>query len=606
MFRTTLIALAAAVSVAALAGSASALPGPTSPPIGASPSLTRIFRGDDGGALYLRQLGNKVYGFGEHPGRHYAYVVSGLISGDRITGSWRDVPKGTRRDNGSLSFRVSQLGAKLTRTGGGDLGPETFAGISPLAIPWANSQTAGFQELSDTDLDGAFVDPDDNRYYVRETSSAVVSVAEQNFQPDGRPDWVTVFDGKRNANGSLSGTWVDVPKGLFTRSGTFSGTVVAGKREVKLVQGLSRKRLKPNYAIDWNTFRDQIATSLNGKAVGYAFAITHLGSVVRSGAGGARRHRIDGVRKPFTVNTVAQTASTAKTINAAALIKALHERGLTVEAKVAPFLPSCWEKGKDVGTMTFRQLLNHTSGLPMGSGCDADPYACLVKMIKEGRTQPRTYAYNTHAYDLLRFLVPMVDDLAAGTAWFDGWECKNTGGILNNKMSERFVRYILHELLDPIGVDASFYGDPAVSDVALNYDFNNGKGVTLEGEAPRLDFFERAGSGKMMISAPEYAQFLSALERGEIIPKQLVEQMHGTSNDRLGFDGTYGGNAGSYFVKGGRCHAFDSPKVRKCQTMAIVFPSDIQAYVTVNSTNNTYSGGLNGVLGRAFDAALKS
>jgi CubicO group peptidase (beta-lactamase class C family) len=375
------------------------------------------------------------------------------------------------------------------------------------------------------------------------------------------------------------------------------------KRELRLINGLRRTHLTPEFRLDWNLFAGDIEQALNGNAVGFAYAIAHNGVILRSGAGGWRRLNIDGGKRPFETDTFVQTASTAKTINAAALIKALHERGLTVEAKVAPFLPSCWEKGKDVGTLTFRQLLNHTSGLPLGSGCDADPYRCLVKMIEEGRTKPRLYKYNTHAYDLLRFLVPMVDDVAGTSAWFDGWDCKNTGNILNNKVSERFVRYILHQVLDPVGADAAFYRPPS-SNFALDYDYRNGKGVLLEGEGMRTDFFEHSGSGKMAMPVLDYVRFLSALDRGLIIPKQLVEDMKGTSGDRLGFDGTYGGKAGKYVWKSGRCHAFESPKVRKCETLAIVFPGDIQAYVAVNSTNNTYSGGLTGVMGGAFDDAL--
>ena len=34
-------------------------------PVASGANLTRIYRGDDGGALYLPKLGNTVYGFGE-------------------------------------------------------------------------------------------------------------------------------------------------------------------------------------------------------------------------------------------------------------------------------------------------------------------------------------------------------------------------------------------------------------------------------------------------------------------------------------------------------------------------------------------------------------
>jgi len=42
-----------------------------------------------------------------------------------------------------------------------------------------------------------------------------------------------------------------------------------------------------------------------------------------------------------------------------------------------------------------------------------------------------------------------------------------------------------------------------------------------------------------------------------------------------------------------------------CKTAAMILPSGIQAYVAVNSDNNGYSGSIQGVLGSAFDAALR-
>jgi hypothetical protein len=194
----------------------------------------------------------------------------------------------------------------------------------------------------------------------------------------------------------------------------------------------------------------------------------------------------------------------------------------------------------------------------------------------------------------------MVDDVVGTSAWFDGWDCKNTGDILNSKVSERFVRYIFYDVLDPVGADASFYRPPS-SNFALDYDYRY---LTLEGEGMRKDFFEHSGSGKMAMPVLDFVLFLSALDRGLIIPKPLVEDMKGTTNNRLGFDRTYGGLAGNYVWKNGLCHAFESPKSRKCETLAIVFPGDIQAYVAVNSTNNTYSGSLDVILGKAFDDAL--
>jgi CubicO group peptidase (beta-lactamase class C family) len=609
MFRKVLTALSSTIVLIAAVSAAA----PAAPPVapvgqvagGSTPSFTRIYRGDDGGALYLRQLGSKVYGFGEHPGvdPRYAYVLTGTISGDRLVGSFWDVPKGSRATaKSTLSLKWSQLGGKLVRSGGGDLGPDTFETIPATGIPWPNMQTAGFQATTASDLDGVFVGDDASRHYVREIGGDVVWVGERGSQPGERPGWVTVFIGKRSMNGTaVGGTYVDVPKGIELRSGPFGAGIVNGKRDLYLSQpGVNRTdKLVPDYALDWDRFATEMQTRLSGNVVGYAYAIARNGAFMRMGAGGLRRLAIDGGARSFTTYTQAQTASAAKTINATAIIMALNDRGLTVDAKVKPFLPSCLKLGKSMSTLTFRHILSHTSGLPKVSCNGGSPYDCLVKMLKEGRTQPFDVSYNTHAYDLLRWLVPLVENTSGWKAQFELFDCKNKAGILNRKVSERFARYMFDKVLDPVGADASFYPS---GDYSLNYDFSD---QTIKGEKPRIDFFERAGSGKLTMSVRDYIRFLSALEAGEIIPKHLVQSMKGSPGNRLGFDSSWAGAVtGGYVWKNGGCPDFDN-KSRGCKTAAMIFPSGIVAYVATNSDNNGYPGSIQGVLAGAFDAALR-
>src|SRR5262245_30005676 len=64
--------------------------------------LSKIYRGGDGSALYLRVVDNKVYGFAEHPGQKYAYVLTGTRQADRIVAKFRDIPKGSRANFGDI------------------------------------------------------------------------------------------------------------------------------------------------------------------------------------------------------------------------------------------------------------------------------------------------------------------------------------------------------------------------------------------------------------------------------------------------------------------------------------------------------------------------
>jgi CubicO group peptidase (beta-lactamase class C family) len=610
------------VVLAATAVSASASASPTGQPVPsvrgtprAGVALTRIYRAQDGGFLYLRQLGSDVYGFGEHPSGSYAYVLVGRVTGDRIDGSWWDVPKGALRkvNKGVLALRWSLNGARIDRSGGDDLGPRTFIAVQPTGISWPNLRAAGFQSTTSADLDGAFVGDDGSRHYVRETSFNTVWVGERASQPGERPGWVTVFAGKRKGTG-FSGTYVDVPKGVELRSGSFGAALVGTTRTLFLSQvGATRtKQLAPDYAIDWDGFVNGVAKEIDGRVVGEAFALAHSGAIIRSHAWGFRRHAIDGNPLPFTTKTQAQTASAAKLISATAIIKALRDRGLDVDARAAPFLPSCIKQGPGVSTLTFREILSHKTGLRGARGFDKeescngrDPYDCLLDVLAKGRIYDRTYAYNNKAYDLLRFLVPLVSDSSRTKADFTQFNCKNSGNVLHRRIAERFARYVQDQVLKPVGSNGNWYPS---GDYSLNYNCyikltDAACSPDHKGEAMTPEYFLRSGSGKMAMSALDYVRFLSALDRGLIVPKSVVESM---KEGRLGFDTVISGKLGSYFWKDGGCPSLDKPAWRRgCQTLAIVFPGDFQAYVAINSKDNNFSPNIKKVFRNGFDAALK-
>jgi CubicO group peptidase (beta-lactamase class C family) len=630
MSRTALIAVSLlTASLSALAGTARAAgpgasstivapaPPPTSPAPPAAPSaspavplpasslaaqsLTRIYRGEDGGALYLRQRGNTVYGFGEHPGARYAYVLTATVTGDRLTGSWWDVPKGTRFQRGSLSLRFSQQGARLVRSGGADLGPDTFTAVSPSGIPWPNRQAAGFQATTTSDLDGVFAGEDASRHYAREADGQVAWVAERASQPGEQPGWVSVFVGRRKAGGGFAGSWVDVPKGLELRQGTFGAALLGGRRELALAQtGAKRtKRLSPDYALDWNRFEKKIDDTLSANGVtGYAYAIARHGALLRSGAGGFRLNGADGGEKPFTTDTMSQAASTSKTLTAVALVKALHERGISLDTPIRRYLPTCWKRGPLVDGYTFRQLLDHTSALPRTVACPndstgrADPYECLRKAVEQGQDGiVLAPVYNNMAYSLMRILVPAVVDLDGTQGTFEAWKCANTKGILNRKISEKFNRYLFREVLDPVGVRASFY--PSSDLVAYTYDKDD---PAKPGRGPEPDFSTRAGAGWLSISAREMVRFLGALEAGEIVPTGVVAEM---KRGNLGFDGSPAGRTGGYATKNGGCPTRDGIS---CGAQLMLYPGGVQAYVIVNSRGG---GNLAQLLRVAFDEALR-
>jgi hypothetical protein len=80
-----------------------------SPLIAQSERLTGIWNCNDGGVYFIRQIGNQVWWYGQSSdgGQTWSNVFQGTITGNKITGNWADVPKGSIRGNGWMTLSIS-------------------------------------------------------------------------------------------------------------------------------------------------------------------------------------------------------------------------------------------------------------------------------------------------------------------------------------------------------------------------------------------------------------------------------------------------------------------------------------------------------------------
>lgn len=182
-------------------------------------TLTRRFLGDDGGIYYVREVGDRVYWFGESlttPGalgresdaRVFANVFAGRRDGNDVTGEWFDVPKGRAHSAGTLRLRASASDTRLERVAG-DGG---FAATSWRADASASRMRAasvfhnpGFQSTSTQDLSGAWLGDDGGIYYVRQRGNQIAWFGERGAT------WSNVFSGTLEGD-RIRGHWADVPK----------------------------------------------------------------------------------------------------------------------------------------------------------------------------------------------------------------------------------------------------------------------------------------------------------------------------------------------------------------------------------------------------------
>ncbi|PTA67607.1 hypothetical protein [Deinococcus arcticus] len=77
--------------------------------------MNGVWRANDGGTYYVRQLGNQVWWLGQSSdgGKTWTHVFSGVRSGNTVKGTWADVPRGQVRSSGALTLTLSGVNSVL-------------------------------------------------------------------------------------------------------------------------------------------------------------------------------------------------------------------------------------------------------------------------------------------------------------------------------------------------------------------------------------------------------------------------------------------------------------------------------------------------------------
>jgi hypothetical protein len=240
-----------------------------------------------------------------------------------------------------------------------------------------------------------------------------------------------------------------------------------------------------------------------------------------------------------------EIASNSKTISAMALIAAINDLkgrspslNLNVDSLIWKYLPATWTIPNSIKEITFRDLLQHTSGL--NPSYNVKTYGDCKKLIQGGRTQSRgTYAYHNGNYSLMRIIIPYVVD---GPQAYSGF----SDSALDDYTTAAYRQYVRGRILDPIGLTVADAYWTGIDPVTVLFDSTSthrpatnrvnvflGKpttavcgncidcpsscgGIDLD-ETPTLHVRE-AGAGRWELSADEYALLMSKFWSGAIIP----------------------------------------------------------------------------------------
>ncbi|WP_165978734.1 serine hydrolase domain-containing protein [Actinomadura darangshiensis] len=230
---------------------------------------------------------------------------------------------------------------------------------------------------------------------------------------------------------------------------------------------------------------------------------------LRSGTGDVRTGR------PVPSNGLVRIGSTTKAFVATVVLQLVGEGRVRLDAPVEEYLPGVVRgRGGDGRTITVRQLLQHTSGLP-----DPGP---LLPHGREWADQ--------------RFRHHDRDELIHGALALEPapgpWSYTNTGYLLLGKLIEQVTGTpswrdeVQHRIVRPLGLRHTYSPDPRAYRIRGPHPRGYIKAPGLV-DVTEQDTSHMDAAGDMISTPAEIDRFFGALLRGRLLrPAELAEMRH--------------------------------------------------------------------------------
>lgn len=314
---------------------------------------------------------------------------------------------------------------------------------------------------------------------------------------------------------------------------------------ILMLGGCSKKEINAPERFDIDAFEQNLIDYVNwgnDQPIGWAYTISQQGQLKRSNAYGLARLPIDG-QQDFTVNKEINVASISKFYTAIAALQLIEANGLTIDSKIASWLPASWTKGPGVNNLTFKDLLKHESGL-QSTNSNFDNtlgYEGLKTCIQTGVVNAKTRNYLNVNFALFRVLIPSL------------WKPLSDNAIdVENDANTQFMYllYLQENIFDRIDLPLVGCTPEAWEDATLYYNVNdfasNTAGVYYS------SWNNKCGGGGYFMSPMEMAKVNAYFEHTDVLLSNDMKQVMKTH--RLGLDSAPSASLeihGKYYGKNG-------------------------------------------------------
>ncbi len=289
-------------------------------------------------------------------------------------------------------------------------------------------------------------------------------------------------------------------------------------------------------------YADKVEQQLAGKVVGYQFVVSKRDQASIARASGSARLKQD-TEKPMSVDVKYTLASVSKNISATAMMQLLAEKGVSLDAKIEPYLPYDWTRGSGIDTISFRELLSHRSGIR----CPVDlvDYAGLKQCVSRGiklenktldcngapATATSVGCYDNRNYGMVRVIVPVMQGLivkpVSSTSTTEQTDAQNAIVAAN-----AYADYVNQAVFAKAGLSKMFCSPTEGASQGLTYrqSLPDGKGDAMG------DHSMSCGSQGWFMSSRELSKYFSALNNGfGIVTPSISDRMR---QDLIGYQGT--------------------------------------------------------------------
>jgi CubicO group peptidase (beta-lactamase class C family) len=227
----------------------------------------------------------------------------------------------------------------------------------------------------------------------------------------------------------------------------------------------------------------------------------------------------------FTVNARFNSESIGKSVTAVALLQLLDANNVSIDTGIIDYLPSSWSIPDSSRTVTFRELLNHSSGFrdenAVVDGNDGYQYAHVKALVEGGIneadksacaigiTMPDgTRCYQHANYALARELIASLDGFI---------QLSDDPGP---KSSAYFVRYVNEMVFAPLGIyNVEFKADVYAPTLFYPYPAGTSQGTTYG------DWTLQPGSAGVYASIHELAFFTHGTFSGKLLTKSKLDEL---------------------------------------------------------------------------------